>query len=320
MQRRTCKKMSLVLTALCLMVAFGVCQALAWGSATHAYIGSKLVKKPASASLQVIYGAMVPDCFNFRFDLPEDLYYLTHEDSLDLWDAADAPPFNTSPLKALGFGFVSHNDDFGADSTAHHEGRTYGLGEGYVTAKAYDLLIDNPLLLIYVDGDTALELCHNFVEFGVDLLVRGLDRRIGKRMSEAALERDADFPDLLLEAYDFSALGVSEAEVRNAEGQFRSLMVAYGQALQQRGDGAVAALASQIADLALDYLEDKGISFPESLIVPIITFYLGKAMDLCQPDFAGEIAATITFVQGELDDHDVVYTQGKGNKRPNKSF
>ena len=40
----------------------------------------------------------------------------------------------------VAFGFMTHNDVWGADSTAHHDGKTtYSQGTGYVIAKAQEL-------------------------------------------------------------------------------------------------------------------------------------------------------------------------------------
>jgi hypothetical protein len=286
--------------ALFLIVVMVNSQALAWAQATHAYIGYKLGNQVFDRQ-QAIYGAMAPDCFNYLFALPQQsaLYDRTHHYSLSLYNQAKG-----TSLKALALGFVSHDDFIGADRTAHHNGRTYGQEVGYVIAKASDLLTAKPDLLALVPEDTALDLCHNFVETAVDVLMKRLDPRIGKRVSNAARLRDPGFPDLLWQTYGsvFSGLGVSQEVVTAAEEGFRTSLIAYGQALQLPEEQALAGLASQMADLAAGYLASKGITLPltKEQITGIIIAYLVEAMALCQDDFAKEIAKTIHFVRYEL--------------------
>jgi hypothetical protein len=86
-----------------------------------------------------IYGGMAPNIFNYMFDSPhlQDLYAATHNQFMKVGNAAK---LNTG--KALAYGFVSHNDEWGADFTAHHSGITLGQGEGYIIAKAYLLMAE----------------------------------------------------------------------------------------------------------------------------------------------------------------------------------
>ena len=75
--------------------------------------------------------------FLYRFDTPEYLEYLfvqTHYNFMEVWNAA-----KSVPAKAAAFGFVSHNELWGIDSTAHVAGITYGQVGGYVIAKADEL-------------------------------------------------------------------------------------------------------------------------------------------------------------------------------------
>ena len=59
--------------------------------------------------------------------------------------------------------------------------------------------------------DVLVNICHYFVESGVDLLVRGLDPSIGNKLIAAAFHRSDEVPALLSRAYasDFSALAGS---------------------------------------------------------------------------------------------------------------
>src|SRR5512135_1195443 len=130
---RTC----FIVFAAILFVAVYSAQALAWGWATHAYITFHLTKKNR---LDAAYGAVAPDIFNNAFDNPclsGTMQDKMHQEFLPVWTSTVAS--KNARLKAGAFGFVSHNEVWGDDVTAHHSGLTYGQGEGYVIAKAEQL-------------------------------------------------------------------------------------------------------------------------------------------------------------------------------------
>ena len=130
------KKSWTMLTALVLILGLGASQAWAWGSATHTYIDDRLNRQgPGQKNLGEMYGGVAPDLFNYLFAPYQPyLYGQTHDDFLKVWEAAG--PRQSSVKRALAYGFVSHNDLWGADVTAHHNGITFGQGQGYVIAKA----------------------------------------------------------------------------------------------------------------------------------------------------------------------------------------
>ena len=125
-----------ILTALVLILGLGASQAWAWGSATHTYIDDRLNRQGrGEKNLGEMYGGIAPDLFNYLFAPYQPyLYGQTHDDFLKVWEAAG--PGRSSVKRALAYGFVSHNDLWGADVTAHHNGLTFGQGQGYVIAKA----------------------------------------------------------------------------------------------------------------------------------------------------------------------------------------
>ena len=164
---------------LAVWLVFLASTAYPWGFATHAYLAHWLNKQEGQRDLNEMYGSMTPDMFNFRFDLPVygpgQIYDQLHNEWQNIWDQK-----KTGMEKAAGYGFISHNDAWGADYTAHHAGVTYGTDEGYVIAKAQELLAYDDTLLDYVDDETALELCHVFVEYGVEILTTRVDPEIGE--------------------------------------------------------------------------------------------------------------------------------------------
>ncbi|MDH5767688.1 MAG: hypothetical protein OEZ31_01850 [Nitrospirota bacterium] len=241
------KKTIIVLGIIFLAVGFISSNAFSWGSATHAYIDDQLGKKGVPKNTNEMYGGMAPDVFNYMFNNPEYLnflYYQTHNEFLKVWDVAR---FETG--KALAYGFVSHNDIWGADSTAHHAGITFGATEGYAIAKAYVLMGILEQVPEYqalgLPEPVALEVSHNFIEAGVDILIKRIDPVIGQKVVSSALLRSSAFSLFLVKAYakDFSEYaGISYLEavkiITSAEREFRKTTILYGQVLSQ--DEAIA--------------------------------------------------------------------------------
>lgn len=291
--------------------------AFSWGSAVHAYIDSKLETRWKLLNGNQMYGAMAPDVFNFSFDQPAYmgfLYAQTHTNFLKVWYEADS-----RPAKALAFGFVSHNDLWGADFTAHHSGITFGQGQGYIIAKAEALkVILGPLLQnagLGLPDPVVMEVSHNLVESGVDILMRHVDPKIGLKVIAAALPPHPNMPLLLVKAYAGELAGyagISEQEaakfIMKAERQYRKITVLYGQALTLDDAEAVQALAGQLADFAEAFLAAYGITLPPGAdLTPLLAFGISQGMMLCADDFAQEVAATTAFVDDQLDLHGISY-------------
>lgn len=277
-----------------------------WGYATHAYIANLLNKKVGQRNLNEIYGAMAPDMFNLRFDLPVygegGLYSWTHYGYDKVWAQKE-----TGMSKGLGYGFVSHNDWWGADSTAHHWGRTHGMQEGYVIAKAIQLGETDPALAGLVGPDLALELQHVFVEYAGDILTKRLDPTIGEKITAAALGRSSEFPWLLVAAYaeDFAPILYpldATQVILIAEAEFSYSMAAYGQILMLDEDTARTVISEYLAQFAEQYLAANGVELPvEPEELPgIINYYLDLAMGICEADYPVEIAATVDYVDEEM--------------------
>jgi len=164
--------------AVALGTAVFVTPALSWEKGTHLYIADKLKKQGGMNPLNMdeMYGAMAPDIFNYVFDLPAEvyawLYDQTHHQFALMWRAV-----KWGYEKPLAFGFVSHNDTWGADRTAHHQALTTGLAEGYIITKATMLsaAIDWGALEAVVGAipaDVRLEVCHNIVEAAGDVVLK----------------------------------------------------------------------------------------------------------------------------------------------------
>jgi len=338
METKQIKKIISCLAVILVVSMLAAADGRAWNWATHAYIDDHLGKSGPLRNMNEIYGGTGPDVFNFLFDHPDWFQYLyaqTHGFRVDsqeydtfmkLWDAA-----RLDLGKAEAFGFVSHNDVWGADSTAHHHGITFGQDEGYVIKKAtqiqnlaatgaFDPL---PALESLFPADTpdelkqavALEFYHNLVEAAVDILVVRLDPMIGKKLAFSAILRSPEFPLLLVKAYgkqfaDKVNIPYPEAVkvILASEKEFRKSMVLYGQALMQDENTAIELLAEQLADQAVSYLAGYGLTgYSAPDLVPIAKGYIEVAMEYCGPDYAHEIDATIEFVKGGLKSHHISY-------------
>jgi hypothetical protein len=314
------KKFFTVGLGLLLLVMFFSSEAFPWGFATHAYIDDHLGKTKRNRNMDEIYGGVAPDTFNYLFDVPEYQAYLsvqTHQEFKKVWVIPSA-----GLGKSLAYGFASHNDVWGADSTAHHKGLTFGQSDGYIITKAAVLagILEAfpPYAGLGLPHEITLAISHELVEDGVDLLVKGLDPSIGWKLKSSAFFRTSDFPVYLVKAYarDFSeAVGISRHEATKfiiaAEKEFRKRMIFYGAALTQDAPTAIQLIAEMTADIAVSFLAANGLSLPPGVemedIVPLIEFAIVQSMLICANDFSGEIEATIDFVDQNLEANGISY-------------
>lgn len=310
------KKTLISLGVVLLTSVFFTSEAFPWGYATHAYIDDYIGKTKSSKNINEIYGGMAPDMFNYMFESPylQDFYIATHYDFMKIWDTS-----KSSLEKSLAYGFVSHNDMWGVDYTAHHSGITYGQTEGYVIAKSYilkQILEQVPeYQALQLPDPVALEISHNLIESGVDILMKRSDPLIGEKIVSSAIHRNPQFPDLLVKEYaeDFSTIsGISYPEavnlIKTTEKAFRKTMILYGQALNQDETTAIQLISEQTADLAEGFLVAYGITLPEGTdLTPLITFAIQKTIEICADDFSYEIEATINYVEQQMNANGITY-------------
>lgn len=287
-----------------------------WGSATHAYIAREVGDKQGPASLQEIYGALLPDAFNMMFGDPYQgqLWTQTHYEFMKLVEKAQS-----ENDKAVAYGFASHNEAWGADQTAHISSTT-DPNNGYVIGKRDELAaILEPQVRLFLlfsgvpNANTVVKevlpvVADSAIETAVDLLVaQNEDPDIGERLVLAARVRGWSAPILLSKAYaaDFAAAAgtteaVAAALIIAAESEFRYQIESYGAALMQ--ENPVDALAEQGAELAkLLLAAEQGIivDIPADLMKEIVN----AAIDVVKDDYAAELAATVTRVRQELASH-----------------
>ncbi len=284
--------------------------AFGWGAATHTYLAKELGSQQGIMNLQEMYGAVLPDMINlmFGYSYQEYLWNETHYEFMKVVEEAKLPI-----SKAFAYGFASHNEDWGADHTAHG---------GYVTAKT-DIL--SPLLKIKIKDflvahgispdpilldQIASRIAHNAVESAVDLLISQNEAPyIGMQLSLAAKSRAPSIPKLLRKAYskDFAyEAGISFREatiiIVNAERQFEEYMELYGGILMQANAmNLMAVQGAKLAELILE--KEYGISVN---VPPVLMkFCLNAAVIVVKNDYSDELATTLSYLEEELESHGI---------------
>jgi hypothetical protein len=324
MKTKRSKKALLGISIVIIAVGLLSSEAFPWGWAVHTYIDDHLGLNRGLRNMNEIYGGMAPDVFNYMFNYLPFLSDQTHgnykrgeNNFMKVWEASKG-----GFQKSLAFGFVSHNDLWGADLTAHNQCMTCGAepGKGYVIAKAEEL---RPILVsiletygLFLDPGVVLDIAHEMTEAGIDLLVkRSLDPRVGQKIVSSSLLRNPEFPLLLVKAFaedvaDYAGISRFEAAriIVSAERDFRKSMVLYGTALHQGEATALMLISEQLAAVAEGFLVANGVGLPEGVdLVPLIEFAIGTSMEICADDFAAELKKTTSFVRKQLKIHGVTY-------------
>ena len=289
-----------------------------WGWAAHTYVIDQVGAKETGANLQEVYGGMAADTFNYLTladpnlaPVQNILFHEAHYRPLPLWE--NAPP----SLKPLAYGFVSHNEAWGEDWTAHIQNLTIGGHEGYVIIKAKALASElSAALQGAVGTDALLVVSHELIEYGIDLLVRqDLDRGIGQQMAQAALQRNPTFPGLLAATFGptLAPLGFTSAQaaelIIGAEAQYRTTMVMYGLILATPDDAQMQDLLVQfLLPQAQAYFAANGINLPPGVnLDQVIRFAIGRSMQLCANDYLKELGRTRSHTVSQLAVNGVIY-------------
>jgi hypothetical protein len=307
--------------------------AFSWGDATHVYISDKLKARFGLNHINERWGSLGPDIFNFIFDptlcptwLADETHGRVVDSFMNVWNAA-----STISEKALAYGFVTHNEAWGADYTAHISGLTFGDGVGYINAKAM-ILLDTPLdptqpydpvlnpkfaevfAGIGMTSEQQLIIAHVVAEYAIDIMLKNdVDHFIGRKLRLAARYRSPKFPALLVEAYaaDYVAncpgmdYPTAAYIITSAEAEYRSGMISYGRAISQPESIAVQLIAEQIVALAPGFLGGP-LPIPEADAVELVIVAIYDSMTICD-DYMTEINATIDFVDENLITHGITH-------------
>jgi hypothetical protein len=318
-----------VLAALSVHLAFG------WGNATHVYFAKELGAKFGPINMNEMYGALMPDCFNLMLDA-NGMYLQnqTHNNAMPVWHAAHG-----FTQKSLAFGFMTHNQTWGADYTAHVKSFTFpGFADGgYAVEKGYELLPQlapvlleilltagvpaddgdgNPVAELYAYG-IAPALGHDLSETAVDLLVkRNIDRAIGPRMLLAAQCRPKNAGALLAAAYAQSladAVGIpveqATAIIVGAEQEYQKYIVQYGMAFSLPEKQTIALLSEQtvpIAEMYIDAALQENFPGVHVTVSPEqVTTFINAAIAAVKPDYAREVSRTLCSIEKGLRENGV---------------
>ena len=268
-------------------------QAAAWGPAVHTYVADHSGKRWPFLNRTEIYGALLADAFYFASELPPGLQAIgaevTNEHYLKMWVGACG-----LGNRALGFGYVSHNGEWGADSTAHDP------VNGYVVLKARAMRDHHPVLIALLPDPTQREaIAHMLAEAGTDLLLKRKDPRIGSKLLLAALLRGSFVPQQYVTTFTPElahqtglAPEVAAGVLTEVEKGYRTAMVVYGLALMKDEDAALDTLAEQFALLAPGW----DVEVPPAVIRQLLV----DAMTLCELDFQDALDFTTQFVRIQL--------------------
>jgi len=283
--------------------------AFTWGPGTHAYFAKELGEGRLDS--QEIYAATVPDLFNLKSDSP---YYDYIVDQTHRHETIVKTKARKMGLDPFALGFVSHNERWGADYTAHRRGRT--TKEGYVITKSRGLALKlkSPLQDVlenagvpsasFLAGLIASELTHPLIETAVDLLIkRNEDPSIGLELFHSAQDRSPSVPDLLVSAYAkglarHQKLSYDEASqiIREAEAEYQQMMILYGEVFAQEESEAIQDLAEQGATLIEGHINSaigEEVEIPSDVLVAFI--YL--AIQDVEGDYGQEIASTLAYLK-----------------------
>jgi len=302
--------------------------AFPWNQATHAYISDRLGARMGNDNLQEMWGSVAPDFFNYVFDpdvCPGWVSDQTHgtddeKTCLKVWEAAESEKED-----ALAYGFLSHNQQWGADHVAHINGLRPGYeNDGYIIIKAKQLLampldpasphptFDEVFESSFgMSPDQALLIAHGISEYGIDIrLGCEVDPRLGRKMATTARSETKRFAALLVKAYatEYAAYCFEGEEEKAAsvltaaEKEHRKDMIYLGQAISRPEHVAVQLLAEQLVEILPGLL---GTPIPANT-QEIMEAGISTAMALCD-DYLPEIEATIEFVAENLKDHGIAY-------------
>ncbi len=339
MERKVSKTAFITLGLICFLFVMIPAAAFSWSQATHAYIADRLGARAGHDNLDKMWGSVAPDFFNYIFDPTQcpgwiaDQTQGTYPDTfLKVWNAAD-----TNVEKALAYGFVSHNQQWGADHTAHvscHTCEPNEQNEGYIIIKA-KLLLNAPVdpanpeqtfgdafAGFGMNPDMVLLVAHVITEDAIDIRLRNeVDPLLGRKLATAARNETKNFQPLLVKAFaaDYAAycFGGDSSTAANvltaAEKGHRKDMIFLGQAISQSEPVAVQLLAEQLVGILSNFLGGP-LPVPDVDAVETVKAAIFSSMGICD-DYKAEIYATIGFVGKNLEDRGITYDPKSGGRK-----
>jgi len=284
--------------------------AFAWGPATHTYIANQL-QGPGEKPDQM-YGAVTPDInLLLSADAWSPYFQMTHHE-FAVWNTSTSS--DSKVMKALAYGYTTHNEDWGADYTAHIHSLAYPefAQGGYVIKKSAELcaVLQDAYGNQIPDGILTLDNCHFILEYGLDLMVKMKDPAIGAKVMQSARHRSPQIAALLVAAYPevdpapkfgLPAGTTYGMEFAIVEPIWREKMIQYGDILMLPSDKALPALAAFLNQMA----HDLGVLPGQLDATQLIAGALGATTQICAPDFGPELKATVANVALNLQTNGV---------------
>lgn len=268
-------------TALLAFLFLVVSPVAAFNSGAHIYIAEKVYKKlgvPITLDLQ--YGSIAPDFSTFVTDPskwdPLAAFQQTHYTYIDL-----RPYAWTLAQKAFAKGWITHNEQWGADYYAHI---AYNGGGGYVTVRAKSL-----------SSATGLpeDFTHFAVEAAVDLLVqRDKDRFLGEKLLLANLLRNREDQNLLIRVFVWRENKTDLLTLVATELTFRGIEYQYARALAGSSPGNI----EPLVEFGLSMAESLyGVTLPDNVVRDLLV----AAVGICG-DYDGVLKAAVNGIYNEL--------------------
>lgn len=257
-----------------LIFASGQTQVLAWCPATHIYIADEVFPNH-DRKVDLWYGSIAPDLVSWvshprRWPTS---FRDTHYNYIDLRGHATNPQAG-----AFAAGWLTHNEEWGADYYAHVED-PFGVHRGYVVRKARELHKEFPEL--------KKEFAHWVVEIAVDLLLKNnVDPTLGKKLLTATLFRSLSDQLLLSKVLIAEEDRTDWITLASAETAFRMILIRYARALALPSPDDEQALVELGAQLAAEVY---GIEVTAERLFEILRF----AMGLCEGDYEDVVTHTI---------------------------
>jgi len=252
----------------------------AFNPATHIFIAEKAF--PGSTErLDLDYGSIAPD---LALSVPdtaswETPFQDTHYNYIDL-----RPYARGSIQKAFARGWLTHNEAWGADHSAH-KGYCGKTSLGYVIEKSQELMLWNP--------DLTADFAHYAIEVAIDLLVKGDDPGIGEKLLKADLFRSPQDRRLLARVLVWKERRTDWITLALVELSFRNLVGRYAMALALPSPMDKKAIVELGVELAR---EKYGIEVSPEELGEI----LEKAMALCRGDYREVIDCTVERIREHL--------------------
>lgn len=245
-----------------------------FNSATHIYIAEQVFPNCAD-KINLYYGSIAPDLALYVSN--QDKWSTAFDDTH--YDYKDLRPYAWSSIqKAFAKGWLTHNEEWGADHYAHIEYTINGVTsyKGYVIEKAESL---------YEETGLDPGFGHFVIEIAIDLLLKNDDPKLGEKLLGANLLRSWQDRNLLANVLVWRTRMTDWATLASAELTFRDLVGRYAMAYALPSPYDKCALAKLGVQLAEEMYE---ITVTEKHLQSI----LETALDLCS-DYKGIIKAAI---------------------------